>query len=245
MSAPIYRMGIYGLPRFELPEWLWERLPRSDPGHVLAELGRLGPLLHLDEPTLSNEWIRFDAPGDFQLCLREDFYADRRLRRSDAARLARRLQLQPAHVRPSGLHRQPRPTCRGLPLQPQSHPDRLPRLGARERSTRFYRLSSTPSSPAQRDMWGLPTPSSKRSAPQSSAAFSSRRSWPRLPDPGAAQGASAMRRGGHRAHYDSRHVLPFVADSIAVSAAGNDGRLPRGEPGARGDARAPARPARR
>ena len=67
--------GFYGLPRFELPEWLWERLPRSDPGRAMAEIERLGPGLRLDEPTVSNEWIRFDAPGDFQLILREDFLA--------------------------------------------------------------------------------------------------------------------------------------------------------------------------
>ena len=67
--------GFYGLPRFELPEWVWERLPRSGPQRALAELERLGPRLHLDEPTLGDKWIRFDAPGDFQLVLREDFLA--------------------------------------------------------------------------------------------------------------------------------------------------------------------------
>ena len=72
--------GFYGLPRFELPEWVWERLPRADPRTGdLAEVERLGPALHLDEPTLSDEWVRFDAPGDFQLCLRDDFFADRRV----------------------------------------------------------------------------------------------------------------------------------------------------------------------
>jgi hypothetical protein len=30
--------GFYGLPRFELPEWLWERLPRSDPSRALADI---------------------------------------------------------------------------------------------------------------------------------------------------------------------------------------------------------------
>ena len=67
--------GFYGLPRFELPEWVWERLPRTDPQRALAEVERLGPALHLDEPTLSDKWVRFDAPGDFQLVLREDFFA--------------------------------------------------------------------------------------------------------------------------------------------------------------------------
>ena len=38
--------GFYGLPRFELPEWLWEQLPRSDPRGAMSEVRRLGPLLH-------------------------------------------------------------------------------------------------------------------------------------------------------------------------------------------------------
>ena len=67
--------GFYGLPRFELPEWLWERLPRSDPQTALDEVKRFGPKLGLDEATVSHEWIRFDAPGDFQLVLRDDFIA--------------------------------------------------------------------------------------------------------------------------------------------------------------------------
>jgi len=67
--------GFYALPRFELPEWLWEKLPRTDPRRALAEIGRLGPGLSLDEITLSHDEIRFDAPGDFQLILRDDFFA--------------------------------------------------------------------------------------------------------------------------------------------------------------------------
>ena len=41
----------------------------------MREIQRLGPSLRLDEPAVSNEWIRFDAPGDFQLFCREDFFA--------------------------------------------------------------------------------------------------------------------------------------------------------------------------
>ena len=48
---------------------------------AISEWRALGPRLRLDEPTLSHEWVRFDAPGDFQLCLRDDFVRDRRMRR--------------------------------------------------------------------------------------------------------------------------------------------------------------------
>ena len=67
--------GFYALPRFELPEWLWEQLPRTDPSRVLADVGHLGPTLQLGETVTSHEEIRFDAPGDFQLVLREEFFA--------------------------------------------------------------------------------------------------------------------------------------------------------------------------
>ena len=67
--------GFYGIPRFELPEWLWEQLPRHDPRHALTEVERLGPALRLDETTVSHPEMKFDAPGDFQLVLREDFLA--------------------------------------------------------------------------------------------------------------------------------------------------------------------------
>src|SRR5436309_1743725 len=46
--------GFYALPRFELPEWLWESLPRTDPRRCLGEVERLGPALRLDEPTVSH-----------------------------------------------------------------------------------------------------------------------------------------------------------------------------------------------
>jgi hypothetical protein len=67
--------GFYGLPRFELPEWLWEGLPRSDALGALARIRRLGPMLSLDETASFHDWIRFDAPGDCQLMLREDFFS--------------------------------------------------------------------------------------------------------------------------------------------------------------------------
>ncbi len=67
--------GFYALPRFELPEWLWEGLPRSDPQRAMAEISRLGPGIGLDEHAVGHKWIRFDAPGDFQLILSEDFVA--------------------------------------------------------------------------------------------------------------------------------------------------------------------------
>lgn len=60
----------YGLPRFEIPEWLWESVPRNDPKHMMALLQEWSGRIGLDEVTLGHEWILYDAPGDFQLLRR-------------------------------------------------------------------------------------------------------------------------------------------------------------------------------
>jgi len=63
--------GLYTVPRFELPEPLWESFPRSDPAAILRICRRLGPALHVDEVTLALPANRFDQPGDFQLVPRQ------------------------------------------------------------------------------------------------------------------------------------------------------------------------------
>ncbi len=60
----------YCLPRFEIPEWLWEAVPRNDPQQMIHLLRDWGERIGLDEVTLGHEWILYDAPGDFQLLRR-------------------------------------------------------------------------------------------------------------------------------------------------------------------------------
>lgn len=60
----------YCLPRFEIPEWLWEAVPRDDPAQMICLLQDWGERIGLDEVTLGHDWIRYDAPGDFQLIRR-------------------------------------------------------------------------------------------------------------------------------------------------------------------------------
>ena len=60
--------GFYGLPRFELPEWLWEELPRADPTTALDIVARLGPGLRLNEPTVSHEWISLRSTASTSRC---------------------------------------------------------------------------------------------------------------------------------------------------------------------------------
>src|SRR5579864_9378429 len=59
--------GQYILPRFELPEPLWESFPRSNPIQIMRACEELGRKLHLNEIAVTHPYMRFDAPGDFQL----------------------------------------------------------------------------------------------------------------------------------------------------------------------------------
>ena len=67
--------GQYGLPRFEIPETVWESLPRSDPGYVIRELDGLAARLSLRHIVTVDPPHIFDGPGDFQLFLRADLFS--------------------------------------------------------------------------------------------------------------------------------------------------------------------------
>jgi|GEM_PF-1975530 len=66
--------GQYILPRFELPEPLWESFPRSDPQAVMHACEELGRKLHLEEISVTYPYMRFDSPGDFQLFPRQALF---------------------------------------------------------------------------------------------------------------------------------------------------------------------------
>lgn len=67
--------GYYASPRYELPEWLWESLPRTDPEAVAVTLERLGVDGFPLNVVRSYPHALFDAPGDFQLFHRRSLEA--------------------------------------------------------------------------------------------------------------------------------------------------------------------------
>ncbi|WP_420963319.1 hypothetical protein [Brucella sp. IR073] len=67
--------GYYGIPRFEVPETLWEMLDRRDPAAVIESVGRWGWELHLNEIVTTMKPFLFDGPGDFQLMMRSDLFS--------------------------------------------------------------------------------------------------------------------------------------------------------------------------
>ncbi len=65
--------GFYLLPRFELPENLWElSLERLNPAANISLLRKYSQNLHLNTVIRKEGCIQFDNPGDFQLMLRKD-----------------------------------------------------------------------------------------------------------------------------------------------------------------------------
>ena len=66
--------GHYILPRFELPEPVWESFPRTDPAAIIRACNQLGAALHLDEVTLAHPYMRFDNPGDAQFLRRQTLF---------------------------------------------------------------------------------------------------------------------------------------------------------------------------
>ncbi len=67
--------GYYHLPRFELPETLWEGLDRRDAPGTIAAIEAWARRYHLNEiVTLQEPAVRYDGPGDFQLALRADLH---------------------------------------------------------------------------------------------------------------------------------------------------------------------------
>ena len=211
--------GFYGLPRFELPEWLWERLPRSDPGRAMAEVERHGPGLRLDEPTVSNEWIRFDAPGDFQLILRDDFLAidgldeEMLLGYHVDSNLSRRMLFKRGSIESLGE------SLAGYHCNHNREPTVYHGTGKVVNDLdRFVVTVERPELPAQRDTWGLvgevleEVAVRERAGPQFATILAA--AIPNTPGPRAPSDAA---RVPFELTYDSGHVLPFIADSLAVS----------------------------
>jgi hypothetical protein len=211
--------GFYGLPRYELPEWLWEHLPRSDPVAAMAEIARLGPGLRLDEATLSHEWIRFDAPGDFQLILREDFNAidgfdeemlvgwhvDSNLSRR---MFMRRGSIESLEEHLAGYH------CNHNRIPTVYHGEETPANDL----NRFFFSVARSDVPAQRETWGLAdvviddVKVRRRLTPSLSNVLLSAAG-----DAPSSRSSFDAREAKFALEYDSGHVLPFVADALIVS----------------------------
>ena len=208
--------GFYGLPRFELPEWLWEGLPRTDPARAVADIGRFGPRLKLDEPTTSHEWIRFDAPGDFQLILREDFVAidgfdeEMLLGYHVDSNLSRRLLLHRGSIETleeqvSGYH------CNHNRTRTVYHGPRVS-----NDLDRFFFAVQEAAVPRQESTWGLPDVTLEEVSVRPGVSERCATVLSELIPPGPRSSSDAY-EGPYSLTYDSGHVISHVADLLVVS----------------------------
>lgn len=148
--------GVHGLPRFEIPEGLWESLPRMKPDLVMEKLRYWGERHSLNQVTYSHEPHLFDAPGDFQLMLRQDLFdidgfdesmvlgwhVDSNIAKRMSFVRGRTLDLSHAIA---GYH------CDHTRVETPMH-----KAGARSNSSlKYINLVNRPDLPAQRDEWGL------------------------------------------------------------------------------------------
>lgn len=81
------RNGYYGAPRHELPRFMWEQLRRTEASQAVDQVRAWCDVLPLQETVLHHRPdIGFDAPGDFQLAPRADYFAiggfDERMQRA-------------------------------------------------------------------------------------------------------------------------------------------------------------------
>lgn len=67
--------GYYALPRFEVPDTLWETVNRMEPRAVIEAFARWGDRFCLREVVHSKPYLPFDGPGDFQLFTAESMVA--------------------------------------------------------------------------------------------------------------------------------------------------------------------------
>lgn len=210
--------GYYHLPRFELPEGIWESFDRRDPRDIIQRTARAGSAYHLDEVILGSRDVLFDAPGDFQLALRQDlldidgFHEEMILGWHVDANLGRRMRLLRGEIRSlqnrlKGYH------CDHTRMATLVH-----RRGRKENdSVRFVDKVTIPDIPEQRATFGLPeidfeeidllNPTGRRYV----AALDNLNLEPAV-EP---YGESYVTDTYNRHDYEPAHVAPYVLDLLS------------------------------
>jgi hypothetical protein len=151
--------GFYQVPRFELPEMLWEAaFDRRDPAGNLAKLRDWSARFHLNEVVRNPAPMRYDALGDFQAALREDMFAihgfdeEMLLGWHCDSNLAARMTLYRGRVdtlidKVFAYH------CDHTRVAAANNKGRLPKMNDFDR---FIWSLSSPHIPRQADQWGWP-----------------------------------------------------------------------------------------
>ena len=151
--------GFYQIPRFELPEMLWEAaFDRRDPAGNLTKLREWAVRFHLNQVVHNFMPMKYDALGDFQAALREDMFAihgfdeEMLLGWHCDSNLAARLALYRGRVetlidRVFGYH------CDHTRVAAANNKGRQTKMNDQDR---FIWDVTTPYLPAQAETWGWP-----------------------------------------------------------------------------------------
>lgn len=151
--------GFYQIPRFELPEMLWEAaFDRRDPAANLTKLREWAIRFHLNQVVHNFMPMKYDALGDFQAALREDMFAihgfdeDMLLGWHCDSNLAARLALYRGRVetlvdKVFGYH------CDHTRVAAANNKGRQTKMNDQDR---FIWNVTTPYLPAQAKTWGWP-----------------------------------------------------------------------------------------
>ena len=214
--------GFYQVPRFEIPEMLWEAaFDRRDPVGNLAKLRDWSVRFHLNQVVHNYMPMKYDALGDFQAALREDMFAihgfdeDMILGWHCDSNLAARLALYRGRVdtlvdKLFGYH------CDHTRVAAANNKGRATRMNDQDR---FIWNVATPYVPAQAETWGWPdteieeirldrdTPYQRYSAgldkaiePATTPFVETSLEWQLFDD----------------LTYDLPHTLPFVCDQVVT-----------------------------
>jgi hypothetical protein len=217
------RDGFYHLPRFELPEALWESLDRKDGPGIIGKVRDWGARFHLEEIVHSDHANLYDAPGDFQLALRSDligidgFHEEMLIGWHVDANLAKRMQVLRGKV--SSL-------AKDLAGYHCDHTRQATAVHKRDRVendvTRFVYNAVHAPIPSQRETWGLPhatieeTRLSETSASRYINALESALPRPALEIYEARYTADSY----NTFDYPAEHVAPYVLDLLSCAPKG-------------------------
>ncbi|HYM03624.1 MAG TPA: hypothetical protein VET85_11810 [Stellaceae bacterium] len=217
--------AMYHLPRFDLPECLWESFDRRDPAGVIADVGKWGMRFHLNDVVYGHAFILYDGPGDFQLVLREDAFA------IDGFHEAMLLgwHVDSNFAKRAGLRRGPLKSA--LPFLFGYHCDHTRQATAlhhhiERRVTndpeRFVYAVDRAEIPEQREHWGL----ASEELEEISLSATASKIYVRALEACLPQGTKPYSesyyntRGWDDLSYDPNHVLPYLCDLFSTTPRG-------------------------
>ena len=210
--------GFYELPRFEMPESLWESTNRTDPAVVINSFKTWGLRFHLNEIVTSSKELIFDGPGDFQLSLRSQLFQIHGMNEQMVlgwhvdSNLCKRMWLLNSETR-TIIDRLHAFHCDHTRIQTVYH---IAGKSSENSLADFFVNVETPSIPEQAYTWGMPDEEIEEIRLDERRAKRIQTTLEQIL-PGMERpitGLSTVNSFDVGLYYDNFHVLPYLADII-------------------------------